>query len=523
MIFHDEEQKRYAFVTLGLIVILITVTIFNQSSFQFSDTTDYDKIAEEARLRDEEYRKILEAVKPDPVASSELFKKVITEDEVRNQIETELEVKKQVVMPFLPDSRVSVDSRSGKDVVLSYLNGLGAGLNNYNNSVLNTAKHLFDKDQDPGEIGRTFDRTNEYLTQLYAMVVPREMVSFHKATILNFEEFKKLLVLAKAYNLSEKTEPWSEIYKHYVVINNLTVESNKNFNDVVGRYNLAYLEIPKENVGFWRYVFGQKAEAQFGGPVVVVGDVPAAILQALKQAFATAFAKFATKFLDQTLVKIEENYRIANFLYYSDALVRGQYVNDYLNKYVPNTSDRGLITKFIPQFNCGQDNEDLRPIFKAKAREYLGFDPATVRPDDKDYLSKLFKLGTTFNDENIWELTFQDIARNAQSQAENAATKELLSTGYKTARTVDSAIATTLGTIENSQQALFNANLTLGTVNVENIVSQLVTSVLNNLFNKFLFNGAVVLDEQKVCISTPQFKPIMTTENVNYEYEAPKK
>jgi hypothetical protein len=88
---------------------------------------------------------------------------------------------------------------------------------------------------------------------------------------------------------------------------------------------------------------------------------------------------------------------------------------------------------------------------------------------------------------------------------------------------VDSAIATTLGTIENSQQALFNANLTLGTVNVENIVSQIVTSVLNNLFNKFLFNGAVVLDEQKVCISTPQFKPIMTTENVNYEYEAPKK
>lgn len=505
MIFHNDEQKRYFAVTLGLIVILLTVTFFSRTNFTYKDTTDYAQRDAAARQQQEEYAKLLAAVKPDPEASKAQFEQLINEQDVRRDIEAQLRVDQAVALPNIPQSKLVVDSRSGKDVVGEYLRVYGTKIISFNNSVLETTKGLFDQKQDVGKIISSISTTDELISDLYRMPVPAEAVAYHKANIVSFQEFDNLLHLAKAYNIKDTTDPWSELYQHYAVINVSTKESNAAFNALVTRYQLADTSIVQRPAIAWHFI--NTAQAQFGG-VTILADIPAAAQLAIEKALAAAFSQYIVGFLTKTIDKIEDAYKISNELFYSDALNQ-QYINDYLNKYVADATDRKLIGKFIPQLTCGQNKEDLSPIFRAKAREYLGFDPATIRPDDPQYLSKLFKIGTMGNDENIWRTTFDDVGRQAAAAAQDATTKEILGSGYKTARTIDGQIQTTLGTIQNAQAALFDGQLNLGVNNVENIVGQLVTSVINNFFNHFVFNGGLVLKEQQLCITTPQVTPIL--------------
>ena len=61
-----------------------------------------------------------------------------------------------------------------------------------------------------------------------------------------------------------------------------------------------------------------------------------------------ALGQFMLSFMNKLATKIEQSYRISNFLYYSDALVSGEYVDDYLNKYVSDPVDRVMAKNFIP-------------------------------------------------------------------------------------------------------------------------------------------------------------------------------
>jgi len=148
----------------------------------------------------------------------------------------------------------------------------------------------------------------------------------------------------------------------------------------------------------------------------------------------------------------------------------------------------------------------------------LGFDPENVDPKDPQFYAKLAKVGDFFASPSGWDLYYQDIADQAQSQAQKAAAQEISSPGLKSARDlVTNQISASLASINNAESAAYVAVLNLGVVNVENIVSKIVSSVVTNLFNKFVFKGAIVFKEQETCIPVPQLQPVLPVSETSYQ------
>jgi len=212
-------------------------------------------------------------------------------------------------------------------------------------------------------------------------------------------------------------------------------------------------------------------------------------------------------------------------LYYSDALINGQYVNDYLNKYVNDNLDKAIIKKFIPQFSCGKQDQNLKAVFEAKAREHLGFDPNNVSPNDPNYYQKMASVGDFLASPNGWQIYYQDLAAQTQSEAEKAVEKELTSSGLKTPRnTIGSSISGSINSIISSEQASFTALLQLGISNADSIISNVVAKLTETLVNQFVFQGVTgnngniaVLKEQPTCLDAYQLNPVLPLPSTQYD------
>ncbi len=554
-----QPDQKNAIIIAGLaIIVLGGITLWNRTQFRYQDTTDYAKLRQQEAAQQQAYANYLKAIKPDPVASKELFQSLVTPADIQKQVEAELDIKQKITLPELPDSQITVKSGADKQVMLDYFAKVAQLATNYNNDTLNAGKHLFNADQDPGDIGRAVQSTQTLVQTLKQTPVPAPLVSFHKAQILTFDAYFNLLTLAKQYNLNEIEDPWPQVYNRYAIINSEMAAVTSELNKADQIFHLSDLALPlavrmpmsptpaaprpqagpfglfaapesktssqQYSSNLKKYPSGQDSTAKgaalglikpaqailgAGDTVIIVGNVPDAIKEGIKQGLASAFANFATKFLDKLITQIEKNYKISNFLYYSDALVQGEYVNDYLDKYVNNPLDRQIILRFIPQFSCA-NKADFQQLFEAKARDFLGFDPANVDPKDPQFYEKLAKVGNFFASPNGWELYFRDAADQAQSQAEKAATLEISSPGLKAARDlVSNQIQASLASINNAEAAAYVSVLNLGVVNVENIVSKVVSGVTTNLFNKFVFKGAIVFKESETCIPVPQLQPVL--------------
>jgi hypothetical protein len=229
------------------------------------------------------------------------------------------------------------------------------------------------------------------------------------------------------------------------------------------------------------------------------------------------------------LTKIETNYMVANFLYYSDALVAGQYTNDYLNKYVADSFDRQIIKKFIPQFNCGKQDPNLKAVFEAKSSEYLGFDPEGVSPDDPDYFQKMAKVGSFLASPQGWKIRYEDLANQAKSEAEKTAEKELTSSGLKTPRdAIKMSISNSINSIVSAQRAGMQALFNLGSSNAQSFIGKFVAQLTEQLISNYVFRGAVanngtigVLKEQSTCLATAQLQVVLPAPSSTYEEPPP--
>lgn len=178
-------------------------------------------------------------------------------------------------------------------------------------------------------------------------------------------------------------------------------------------------------------------------------------------------------------------------------------MNDYLNKYVNDPLDRSLVKNFIPSVSCG-NSQNLAPVFQAKADQYLGFDPASLNPNDPDYYQKLSRVGNFLSSPNGWQIYYEEVAGQANVAAQNAANQELTGNGNKSSRDVTGGILTTAQTTVDANRAAIQAMLSSGFAGdsgdpwTAKISSQITQTFLNN----YVFQGTV-LKEQKACISTP--------------------
>lgn len=490
-----KQQKQIFAGSLVLIFILSMVSFWHKPNFNYVDTSNRVELSTNYKIRQEAYKAYLASLNTTPESQEKFFKEIVPESEIRLAIEKELDVNQKIVIPVINDNEIKIVKTTGKIALEKYISQSAPIIEKIKNLTDASVEGIYDLNGDVSKVESLYTEVTKSISQLKNTPVPTEAVVFHKQVLIGLNSYLDLLNSSKSYTVGLVQNPWANTYKNTYIITEVNNKAETEFNNLNLKYKLVAQD--DSNPQSW---FVPVANAQ-----LATIDVWAKAKEALNEVVATAIARFMLAFLDKLANKIEEAYRVSNFLYYSDALVSGQYADDYLNKYVKDPLDRVMIKNFIPQVNCGNVN-NYSTVFKAKADTYLGFDPSSLDPNDPDYYEKLTKVGNFLSQPGGWELYYKDIASQAQSVAEQAAGAELNSPGQKTARDVVGNIITPVAVSVSTLQGIFTRYLSEGRSDQQSTVVEKVTSQITQTFlNSFVFKG-VVLQEQKACIPIPQVK-----------------
>lgn len=521
-----KEQKQTFFGAIVLVVILSLVSFWNRPDLTYKDSPSQG--LQNSRISAEAYAKYLASLNVDQQASKDLFEKIISQQDIQKQVEEDLGVGKPVVVPQVDSTNWKISSQTGQEAVVNYLKDTVTASFNFESKASGLNENLFAENQ---ESANTLLREYQgFVYQLEQTQVPKETVNLHKSLMTTYAAYGNVLQANKDYAKDPNLSPWATVYNNYAVVNDSLKTYNQELTKLSDKYKLAslpaftiYAEVEKPADNF-QIIPTAQALFGLGDVTITVGDIPAEIRRAVEEGLTASFSQFMGNFLQKVITKIQSNYSISNFLYYTDALIGGEYTDDYLRKYVASEFDRQIVKKFIPQLTCYKQNEDLRPLFQAKADQYLGFDPATISVNDPDYTNKLVKVGNFLSSPSGWESYYQGLAAQTQSEAEKAAERELISPGIKNARdTIKNAISVSVNDIVSAQRANLNALMQLGISNAKSFISRVVSQLTENLVNNFVFKGAVpaggtlgVLKEQATCLAAAQVQVIVPVASTIY-------
>lgn len=524
----DPKQKNNLLLISFLVAILALITFWRRTDYHYKDNTDYVKI-NQAYDR-EAYKKYLDALQIDPVASQAVYQQIMSVDDVRKEVEKTLETDRDIQMPEIADSEIKISGAAGSQAVVDYIQQAATVSWVLKNRTADDSQNMFAKDKTSSDDLAL--ETQKQLNKLKDIAVPREAAGLQKNQLAALDAYRQLADLSRQYSRGEVSNPWPEMYKQYSIVNDAMREYNQNLNRLADKYKIAGLTLTlryAENENSGRgFSLIPKAYALFGvGDLsVTVGDIPRIIREAIQDGLEASFAQFMGSFIQALVAKIESNYLISNFLYYSDALVSGQYADDYLNKYVSDSFDRQIIKKIMPQFSCNSQDPKLKQLFEAQAQQYLGFDPKGMDPKDPNFNDKLARVGDFLSQPEGWQLHYQNLARQTQSEAELAVTRELTSNGLKTPRDVNQkSISLSVSAIVSTQRAALGSVMNLGIATAKNFISQFVSTMVQSLMNQFVFRGATsirgsatigVLKEQSTCLAAAQTQALVPLENIKY-------
>lgn len=492
-----KEQKQIFAGSIILIVILGLVSFLNRGSFNYADTNNYRALQQKSRAEQTANDKFLASLGTSAGAQKAAVSQLLPEAEVKAEVEAALNASQNIVVPAIPDSQVKISSASGKAPLLGYMT---QGASIFDDLKTVTDASLDDVYNSAGDVNRVDSLIADAtlaLNQLNKLTVPKEAVDFHKQLIVGLQTELDQLSSAKSLIADPSSNPWPRMFKDYVITNKVLAAGGADFTKLNQKYNLLGDQESSADVARGSFLV-PAASAQ-----LATIDIWQKAQQALEEIAATSIARFMLAFLDKLANKIEQTYRVSNFLYYSDALVSGQYLDDYLNKYVGDALDQKMIRNFIPEITCG-NSQDYSQVFMAKASQHLGFDPVSLDPNDPQYYQKLSRVGDFLSSPQGWQLTYQDAASQAAASARSAANTELTSPGYKTARDPSGNIITSIQVSIASLRSIFQRYLSEGSDTSQFTTTQQITSQITQAFlNNFVLKG-VVLQEQKTCISVPQ-------------------
>lgn len=525
-----KEQKQIFAGAAALIIILAVITLTSKPDFQYREKSA-SRNPNQSVIDARKYLEYLQSLKIDSQASKALFQQILTEQDIKKEVENELQVNQLIAAPEIDASKLAGSSKQGAQAAVDYLAKLTGSALNFNTNAKEGSQALFSQNLD--KLDDLKNQQNKILGEIFQLEAPKEAAKLQESMAKAFTAYGSLIEAALAHAKGEVNSPWAKLYYEYAVINEQFKIAGAEVGKLSQKYKIADLPIYPVYAfdDSSRFQIIKQADAFLGiGDVsITVGDIPRIIKEAVEEGLTASFANFMGLMLNKLIAKIESNYLIANFLYYTDALVAGQYTDDYLQKYITGQVDRQIIKRFIPQFSCGSGASDLAPIFQAKAKEYLGFDASSLRPSDPDYYEKLARIGDPLSFAVGWEKYYEGIAQTAKTEAEKAAERELTSPGLKTPRdTVNSAIAISVNNIVSASRASLNAIMNLGIGTARSFVSGLVSQLTQNLVNKFVFRGVVasggslgVLKEQKTCLAVAQLQPVLAIDATQYQPPPP--
>lgn len=521
----EDKNKKIMSAVIGIAVLaLVVVTVWEPGSLSFRDPTDYDEQARLAQEELEQYRELLASIEPNVAASQQFLQKVATEELVREEVEAALQTNQRVTIPQVANSEINLASRNDRDFVVNYLNDTRSMMANYSESIKGSVDDLFSPTGSAAELARAEALTNDFVNNWKTVSVPPSAAELHKASMTALDQYGDVFAAAKDYSGIQTNEPWPTVYNKYAVIDNRLASVKTELE----KLNATFAFAPEE-VELPDFSLVQTAHAQFGFGTIVTIDWQMILYEGIRTGLARSFAQFSINMIDKLVGHIEKNFAIASQLYYSNELGRF-YSVEYMQKFVSDPLDRDIISKFIPEYFCiNPDGRQLRDIFVAKARENVGND-LVINPADPDFLQKLARLGADEKNYPLWwEGYYQSLAAQTKAEADKAATKEVVSPGVKSGRDiVNSQIQKTVSSILGVQESAINGAMELGSNNAENIASQLVAGIVQNLVNKFIFTplaggstsgpgGIGIIAERNVCLASAQIKPLIPLPEGGYQ------
>lgn len=380
----NRHQKLIGLSMLVVLVLsIVTLTsrpdfVYRQENIDFAaQQRAFEEHLAQLRLQYEQFI----AEETDLEASREILQTLVVEEEVRAMAETELDINQKIEVPVISDSAIKTKKDSSKAAVTEYFNNHFNSKKGLTDTLATTSLNVYRSVTPIVKIGEAKTTADSFTEELYKVNVPEPVTGYHKAVIGAYESYKRLLATAERYATGEDLRPWPSIYREWVIANThaRTMQSELNALEqqyaISESYAVAYGLTQDEAHSLLASAGIIKTAEAFSLFGITFNVEVGNILQEIRNAIASALSAFFSRLLTNMLAKIEQNFKISNFLYYTDALVAGQYAPDYLEKYVTNPVDQEIIKRFLPQSNCGVlDEQKLRPLLDQRAKEYIGID-----------------------------------------------------------------------------------------------------------------------------------------------------
>lgn len=519
-----KEQKEIFIGSIALVLILAMVTACGNPKVNNNTNQSQNNNQASNLASSQAYLNYLRDLKVDPKASSELYQQLLTQDDIKKEVDSTLQTNQAINPPQVSVDQSHISNASGQAAVSRYLSDTVGPALSFNQQTASLNPTIFQSDSNvPDAVRSQLTALQNTLSQV---TVPQEAVNLHKDLLSSLAAYQNLLTTATQFVTQQNTEPWAQVYQAYADVQKTKLAYSNELNRLANKYkisevtvNMQYAESNNAKGSF----LVPKAQAFLGLPniSITIGDIPRQIIEGIASGFLSSFSSFMINFLQKMITKIETTYKISNFLYYTDALVSTQYGQDYLNKYVPDPLDQKLIKSFIPQFSCGaQNGTALDSVFKAKAAATLGFDPANLDPSDPDYYSKLSSVGNFLSSPQGWNQYYQDLASQTQSAAQTAADQELTSAGFKDPRSLlNGSITSSVSSIVNGESAALKGIIDSSLGVASNPISSGISKLTESILNQFVFVGATqnsVIKEQPTCLAAGQMQLVAPPPSTKY-------
>lgn len=222
-----EPQRHNYLITVGVLIILLALaSLINNHQKKV--------VLKPANRNTGTYSQTLET---NPVASSTIMQEAIDQNEIQSDISQTLQTGQKVDVPQISDSLLNIQANSKSNVV-KYLNSQDSLVSAYNSSTEDVTKNLFDPATKAADLDKAILQTQNIISSLYKLPVPKDALQFHKDTINIYQAYLNLMGEAKLYNLKEANDPWKNVYYNYALINELTANVDNEFAALKNSYSL---------------------------------------------------------------------------------------------------------------------------------------------------------------------------------------------------------------------------------------------------------------------------------------------
>ena len=162
----NTQQKQILLGSGVLVLILGIITFTSSPNFRYQEPPAPKK-PNLSLMEAQAYLRYVENLKIDPQASRALFQQILTQEDIKKEVENELQVGQTVKEATLEASKLAKSEGSGEQAVVDYLSKLTGSALNFNTNAKEGSSALFSGDLNT--LSRLKGEQEKVLAEIYAL------------------------------------------------------------------------------------------------------------------------------------------------------------------------------------------------------------------------------------------------------------------------------------------------------------------------------------------------------------------